>query len=418
MFLGDSLTESSTVVLTEGEIDCLSVIAAGTGYGAASVPDGAQLEKPGEGKIIPDQDKAFDWLWDGPDLIEGLKDADQIILATDADDKGRVLRDELAVRLGRDRCYRVKYPDGCKDANEVLMRDGLDALRNVIDGAMPLVPNRLVKPSEIEDDDHVLSYELGLGDFDKHLKIKAPELMIISGPPGHGKSQGALCICGRLAKQGLKCAYLQFEDNPQRSKFDLSSFALEHTKHSNRASAMNWVDDYFRFICPAESEGSVDLDMNWIEGAIKEAVTRHGCKVVCIDPWNEVEHKLDRNETQAMYLNRSLRSLKRISRRYRIVLMVVAHPDKAAGLNNKSIDDWDLYSIDGGAAWNNKADHGLIIFRNPDQSKITESFWKVSKSKDWLRLGEPGTVLMNFKRAIADYEPVSGPVVKINQYVD
>ena len=48
----------------------------------------------------------------------------KIILATDDDQKGRVLRDELAVRLGRSRCWFVTYPKGCKVAN---VAGGFDA---------------------------------------------------------------------------------------------------------------------------------------------------------------------------------------------------------------------------------------------------------------------------------------------------
>jgi len=43
----------------------------------------------------------------------------------------------------------VTYPTGCKDANEVLVAQGADALRQLLDGAKPMVPNRLVSFSEI-----------------------------------------------------------------------------------------------------------------------------------------------------------------------------------------------------------------------------------------------------------------------------
>ncbi|CAD6266732.1 unnamed protein product [Miscanthus lutarioriparius] len=80
---------------------------------------------------------------------EGLSDfvvvlslqASRIILATDDDHPGQALAEELARRLGKERCWRVKWPkkndtDTCKDANEVLMFLGPQALRKVIDAKL------------------------------------------------------------------------------------------------------------------------------------------------------------------------------------------------------------------------------------------------------------------------------------------
>lgn len=66
--------------------------------------------------------------------------ASRIILATDGDSPGQALAEELARRLGKERCWRVSWPkkedSSCfKDANEVLKNLGADALREVIENA-------------------------------------------------------------------------------------------------------------------------------------------------------------------------------------------------------------------------------------------------------------------------------------------
>lgn len=408
----DSLTDqpSGTVIITEGEFDRLSVLAAGLGH-VVSVPDGAQLAQPGEGAIDPRDDKAFSWLWDGDELVAGLRDAERVVLAVDADAKGFVLLEELSVRIGRDRCWRVTFPPNCKDCNDVLIEHGEAELHRVITEAKPLVPDRLVSVSDLDFGPPRASFNSGWKDLDRHLMLCEPETMIVTGPPNAGKSQVVLALCANQAlHHGRKSAYLQFEDNPERNIEDLRRFAVSMVDGvEDRTSAMRWIDGHFFFVAPSESEGDQDLDLEWLKGVIKEAATRHGCKIVVIDPWNEVEHMWGRNESQALYLNRALRQLKRLARRYRITLIIVAHPDKQAGRGNTSIDQWSLYDIDGGAVWNNKADHGLIVFREPDVK--TETYWKISKSKDWLRMGEPGTVRMQFKPASATYVSL-GPVRK------
>src|SRR5262249_10825982 len=75
--------------------------------------------------------------------------------------------------------------------------------------------------------------------------------------------------------------------------------------------------------------------------------TRHGCRWVLVDPWNEVEHLWGRQDTEATYLNRALRELKRLGRRFQIALIIVAHPTKEGGKAEK-LREASLYDINGG----------------------------------------------------------------------
>jgi hypothetical protein len=63
---------------------------------------------------------------------EVLDAAKKIVIAVDNDAPGRRLEDELARRLGRERCWRVEWPVGCKDANDVLVKFDAAELRAVM----------------------------------------------------------------------------------------------------------------------------------------------------------------------------------------------------------------------------------------------------------------------------------------------
>ena len=83
------------------------------------------------------------------------------IIAVDADEPGDALAEELARRLGRERCWRVSWPGSAleaatataaldpaaarKDANEVLVKDGPDWLRELIERAEPTPINGLYR---------------------------------------------------------------------------------------------------------------------------------------------------------------------------------------------------------------------------------------------------------------------------------
>ena len=74
------------------------------------------------------------------------------MLATDNDEPGQALAEELARRLGRERCLLLRWPQGqtstlqadgsrangyLKDANEVLLNGGAEALLECVANAEP-----------------------------------------------------------------------------------------------------------------------------------------------------------------------------------------------------------------------------------------------------------------------------------------
>ncbi|KAG8095119.1 hypothetical protein GUJ93_ZPchr0012g19754 [Zizania palustris] len=115
----DDIKRTRDIIIVEGEIDKLSMEEAGY-RNCVSVPDGAP---PRVSSKLPDkdQDKKYQYLWNCKDYFES---SSRIILATDADPPGQALAEELARRLGKERCWRVNWPkkndnEICKDANEV-----------------------------------------------------------------------------------------------------------------------------------------------------------------------------------------------------------------------------------------------------------------------------------------------------------
>ena len=95
----------------------------------------------------PEEETKFAYLWNCRAVLD---QAVRIILATDSDPPGQALAEELARRLGRDRCWRVRWPTtedtgeqqgqaelARKDANEVLMKDGHEELHRLVAAAEP-----------------------------------------------------------------------------------------------------------------------------------------------------------------------------------------------------------------------------------------------------------------------------------------
>lgn len=387
--LAEPCAPETPLILTEGELDAVSWMSVGATH-VVSVPNGAALQKPGVGNINPLEDKAFAYLWEGEKLKPGLARFKKIVLSTDADEKGNILRGELAVRLGRVKCWYVEYPKGCKDANEVLVKHGFDGLAAMLTNAKPLVPNRLVPFSDIPRSNMRRGVSPGFGAaFDKHFVFMPPQLIVVTGKPNAGKSQFTLAMMANIARHHeMKGAILQFEDNPDRNRDDL----IRHAE-SWCGDPEAWVDRMFRTISPSEAEDGEDFDLFWLRAAIEEAATRHGCKWILIDPWNEIEHLWGKQDTEATYLNRAVKQLKLLCRKYQIAIIVVTHPSKD-GARATGVEEATLNDINGGAVWNNKADLGLIVWA--DDTTRQERRIKVAKSKDFQRYGIPGIVEMKF----------------------
>lgn len=92
--------------IVEGEMDRLSLMELGVEH-VLSVPDGAPAKVKGSAPPPVEEDKKFDYLWNCRKYLEQVE---KFVLATDADDPGLALAEELSRRLGKERCWRVRWP--------------------------------------------------------------------------------------------------------------------------------------------------------------------------------------------------------------------------------------------------------------------------------------------------------------------
>ena len=416
----DLASTGGTLIICEGEADAASFGL--TQYPCyVSVPNGAP-SREGVGDIVPSEDKQYAYLWENGQLLPELKAAKKIILATDNDKPGRVLAAELATRLGADRCYLMGYPEDCKDANEILVKHGPAVLEQCADSATALVPDKLVTWSELPKDEPKPGLGSGWVELDPHLLLTFPELVVVTGKPGSGKSRFTLSWVNQLCRiHNLSAAYITLEDTANRLRRHSYQYAKQWAGREMTNPATGevctpipyggeeaWLNRHLRFVAPSIAEEDT-RDLEWLKRIIWEAACRHDCKIVALDPWNELEHMWDRKGMGIdEYITAALRDLKRIARRYSIALVVVAHPDKSAG-RNESVEEMTLYSISGGAAWKNKADGGLIVAQEVNEAGSTGfSLIKVDKRKDWDVMGEPGTARLFFDVKTGLYSSANG----------
>lgn len=396
------------LIICEGEMDALAFIE--TGYDSVvSVPNGAVM-KVVDGQIDPKEDNKFKFLWAAKKKIEA---AARIIIATDADSAGQAMAEEIARRIGKDRCFKIEFPEGCKDANDVLVKLGKDAIDKIVVGCKPWPVAGLYDASHFyEQLDEIYENGMGKGEstgydnVDELYTVVAGQLTVVTGHPSSGKSEFIDQIMINMAQEkGWKFAICSFENEPRLhiakliSKYIRKPFfqgSMQRLTHQELQDGKEFVQSNFSFLYQAD--GSLSSVDSIIE-RLKIAVLRHGVRGAIIDPYNYIQKARDVSETE--WISDVLTKLRVFAQAHGIHLWFVAHPTKMMRGTDGKVPAPKGYDISGSAAWFAKADVGLTVHRpNPSGSPMSEiHIWKCRFS--WV--GKQGETELEFDVPTSTY---------------
>jgi len=379
----ERLIPNEPIVICEGEMDALSVTEAGM-PNAMSVPHGAP-PVPKSGTKSDSNDKRLECVWNARDLLEA---APKVIIAVDSDGPGDALAEELARRIGKAKCWRVRWPEGVKDANEFLLAHGAADLREYIEEKADPWPLSGVhqasdfKAQLVDLYDRGLSSGLGTGwsTVDEFVSISPGMLYVVTGVPGSGKSTWLDALLMNVTQQyGWKGAIASFE-NP--IPIHLAKFVSLYTgkpfgegkpgrvTKQETEDALDWINDHMMFLA---QDGEPPTVTNIID-RLTAAVKRMGVRWVVIDPFNFIrlgDGEAALSETSA--INEMLAAFKTFATTHDVALFIVAHPAKPP---SSAGSEWvpSGYNISGSANWYNRADFGITVQRLEALSRV--HVWK------------------------------------------
>lgn len=394
------------VVIVEGEIDKLSVQVAGL-TSVISVPDGA----PPEGSTP--SSKKFEYIDNCHEYLEGVK---KIIIAVDRDVPGQVLEQELIRRFGEERCWSVQWPDGCKDANDVLLKQGPKALASCIDQATPVPIQGVATAMEFLEPLSVL-YAQGIPkgastgwlSVDQLYTVKVGEVTVVTGIPSSGKSEwlDALTI-NLMQQQAWRFGFFSPENYPierhvaklveKYTGFPLRLGPTARLSWSDTVVAVSWLDERAFFIEPTEEQ----LRLETVLTLARALVRRYGIRGLVLDPWNELDHSRPSVMTETEYISESLSRIRRFARKNGVHVWIVAHPMKLKKNEDGAYSAPTPYDISGSAHWRNKADNCITIHR----SSLTDADRPVEVHVQKIRFrdnGSPGLAMLYWDKMSGRY---------------
>lgn len=316
------------IVITEGEIDCLTVSQLqGNKWPVVSIPNGAQAAK----KAIEAN-------------LEYLDKFDEVILMFDMDDPGRKACEDCAKVLPAGKAFIANLP--LKDPNECLLNGKGSEVLQSIWNAKPYRPDGIVSGTDLYEkcvtdiDDLKDSVEYPWKALQEKTKgARHGELYVFTSGSGMGKST----ILRELeyyfgVVRGELCGIVALEESTRKTGLELMSIHInkrlilnpECVDESERGDAFKSTIGNGRFFL-YDHFGS--LDSSNLLSKIRYMIVSLGCKRIFLDHISIVVSGMDNDEDggERKAIDKLMTSLRSLVEETGATMFVVSHlkrPDK------------------------------------------------------------------------------------------
>jgi twinkle protein len=419
--------DSDTVIVVEGELDVLAVYEAG--WQAVVSPQDGAPGKDKDGKVAAVGSKADGFKTPESDRVFAA--AKRIVIATDADDEGSALGDWLVSHFGPERCYRVRWPEGIKDANQLLQEQGAEALDSALVSAKPVDLPGLITINELSDEifevyDHGFDPGLSTGwpDMDVYYRPMPGQVCIVTGRPSSGKSSWLLNMHVNMAHlHGSKVALFSPElGTPRMMAMKIIQIANdmpflptadERMSKEDLRAAIEWANSRFIRIDAADrtETGFATVSLDDIIERFERAMMKWGYDNLVIDPWNRLHNMRPAGLNETEYILDSLNKLSRLAQRNKVAVWIVAHPGKGDLKDIRNEDEMpSAYSIMGSSHWYGAADAILGVQRNKFSEPKNQTTVATLKVREEGLVGDLGEAKFTFDARSRRFYCLSTPV--------
>lgn len=360
-------SEGGQLIITEGQIDSLSVIQAGL-TNAVSVPTGAQ---------------GSTWV---PHCYDWIQKFDEIVIFGDCE-KGKItLTEMIQSRFSNKRIRIVRVEDyhGYKDANEILQNLGGNAIVQAVNNAETVLSERVIDMASVEykNFDEIPRIPTGFEGLNKVLKggFMFGTVVLLTGQRGNGKSTiGSQFVC-----EALKAGHNAFMYSGELPNFwvkdwiNVQLYGKQHLTNSEIAQCEN----FYRGRLYLYNADIIETDeMDDLLKVVEDTIIKKDIKFVLLD---NLMTALESDYDETLYRKQSnfVGRLAKLSKALQVVIVLIAHPRKRAN-NSKYVFEND--DVSGSGDITNKVDTIISYDKPKDSDSISENhrILRVTKNRLW-----------------------------------
>lgn len=380
-------TNNKTLIITEGQIDSLSVAEVGFDN-AVSVPTGAKGTT-----WIP---HCYDWM---------LKNFNEIVVFGDYENNMITLSDMIGNRFKRSMNVRVVRKEdyqGCKDANELLNTKGKQAIADAINNAQAMLNSRVKDMADVEyvDLSKKPKVKTLYSKLDDLLKggMMMGQVVLVTGKRGNGKSTFASqLVCSALSQNYNSFMYSgELPDYWVKSWIDGQIYGNQNLTNSQIKECESWYRGRL-FIYSNEIIDNDETD-DLLE-ALTDTIIKKDIKFAVLD---NLMTAIDAGTNEALYRKQSefVGKLAKIAKAYEMVIVLVAHP-------RKSKAEFDNDDVSGSADITNRVD--VVMSYDKDNQRGDDiRMLKVTKNRISGKLDSYTMYYSDMSKRISDIEGIFG----------
>ena len=220
----------------------------------------------------------------------------------------------------------------------------------------------------------------GKAPFDYALAFEVGAMSVGTGTPGSGKSTFTTFAAYHVAQnEDIRVGMLAFETHPHRIRDHLCRLHTgqpwDDLSPDRQATCGAALDGMFRIVHREFGEKAHHL--GWLKSMIYTLAVRDNCKLIIVDPWNELEHLPEPGESVTNYINYALQQIRTWAEQYETHICVIAHTRKMPTDVTRAPTGYDVAES---AAWANKPSLGFTVHQAVTDSEepfVQVLTWKV-----------------------------------------
>jgi twinkle protein len=310
------------IVVTEGEIDCLSVSQCLKTWPVVSLPSGA-----------PSAAKAF------RNNLEFLDGYETVVIWFDNDEPGIKASKECAELLPPGKAKIVQIA-GAKDANELLLQNRVGDIVNAVWGAKPYRPDGIVSGTDLwdviskEDNTHSIPYPWE-GINKKTMGLRKGEMVTVTAGSGIGKSALVREVAYHLLQQGETVGMLMLEENTKRTALGLMGLHLNKPIHINKEGVSN--EELKAAFNSTVGSGSLFLYDSWGSSDVDNLLSRIrymarglGCGWIVLDHLSIVVSGSGDGDERRL-IDNTMTALRKLVEELQVGMLLVSHLKRPEG---------------------------------------------------------------------------------------